>query len=67
MKLCCAVNTDIKKCRNRKKKSTIFPHINKTKIVVFPKITDFFRKNNIYFWILEVSGHFDYLINFDFG
>ena len=49
MKFCCTSNGAIKNLKIARKKTIFFFN----KIVIFPKITDFW-KHNIYFLILEV-------------
>ena len=61
MKFCCASNAATKNVKIARKKST-FSQIFFNKIVIFPKITDFLKKEHIFWDSKGSSRHFDYLL-----
>ena len=61
MKFCCASNVAIKNLKIARKKSTFFQIFFFNKIVIFPKITDFFENITLFSDSRGSSRHFDYL------
>ena len=60
MKFCCAFNGAIKNKKNRKKINQLFSKFFFNKIVIFPKIINYFQHN------VEFVKNYDNDVNFKF-